>query len=43
MRAICIITALEDNGFIAYVEGADDFVSNPFNHVELTFRAPDAN
>jgi DNA-binding response OmpR family regulator len=35
---IIIITALEDSGFIAYLEGADDFVSKPFNLVELTFR-----
>ena len=35
---IVIITALEDSGFIAYLEGADDFVSKPFNLVELTFR-----
>ena len=35
---IIIITALEDSGFIAYLEGADDFVGKPFNLVELTFR-----
>ena len=35
---IIIITALEESGFIAYLEGADDFVSKPFNLVELTFR-----
>ena len=35
---IIIITALEDSGFIAYLEGADDFISKPFNLVELTFR-----
>jgi DNA-binding response OmpR family regulator len=35
---IIIITAMEDSGFIAYLEGADDFVSKPFNLVELTFR-----
>jgi DNA-binding response OmpR family regulator len=35
---IIIVTALEDSGFIAYLEGADDFVSKPFNLVELTFR-----
>jgi DNA-binding response OmpR family regulator len=35
---IIIITAMEDSGFIAYLEGANDFVSKPFNLVELTFR-----
>ncbi len=35
---IIIITALVDSGFIAYLEGADDFVSKPFNLIELTFR-----
>ena len=35
---IIIITALQDSGFVAYLEGADDFVSKPFNLVELTFR-----
>ncbi|MDH3556711.1 MAG: response regulator [Deltaproteobacteria bacterium] len=35
---IIIITANEDSGFIAYLEGADDFVGKPFNLVELTFR-----
>jgi two-component system cell cycle response regulator len=35
---IIIITALDDRGFIAYLEGADDFVTKPFNPVELTFR-----
>jgi len=35
---IIIVTALDDRGFIAYLEGADDFVTKPFNPVELTFR-----
>ena len=35
---IIIVTALDDRGFIAYFEGADDFVTKPFNPVELTFR-----
>jgi DNA-binding response OmpR family regulator len=35
---IIIITGLDDRGFIAYLEGADDFVTKPFNPVELTFR-----
>ena len=35
---IIIITALDDRGFIAYLEGADDFVTKPFHPVELTFR-----
>ncbi len=35
---IIIITGLDDRGFIAYLEGADDFVTKPFNPVELTFQ-----
>ena len=35
---IIIVTGLGDTGFIAYLEGADDFVTKPFNQVELTFR-----
>lgn len=35
---IIIITALDDRGFIADLEGADDFVTKPFNSMELTFR-----
>lgn len=35
---IIIITALDDRGFLAYLEGADDFVTKPFNSMELTFR-----
>jgi DNA-binding response OmpR family regulator len=35
---IIIVTGLDDTGFIAYLEGADDFVTKPFNQVELTFR-----
>ena len=35
---IIIITGLDDRGFIAYLEGADDFVTKPFSPVELTFR-----
>ena len=32
---IIIITALEESGFIAYLEGADDFVSKPFRRDEI--------
>ena len=35
---IIIITALDDRGFLAYLEGADDFITKPFNSMELTFR-----
>ena len=35
---IIIVTALADRGFMAYLEGADDFVTKPFNNIELTFR-----
>jgi DNA-binding response OmpR family regulator len=35
---IIIVTGLDDRGFMAYLEGADDFVTKPFNPVELTFR-----
>ena len=35
---IIIITALDDRGFLAYLEGADDFINKPFNSMELTFR-----
>ncbi len=35
---IIIITALDDRGFLAYLEGADDFIIKPFNSMELTFR-----
>ena len=35
---IIIITALDDRGFQAYLEGADDFITKPFDSMELTFR-----
>ncbi len=35
---IIIVTGLDDRGFMAYLEGADDFVTKPFRPVELIFR-----
>ena len=35
---IIMVTAFEDRDVDAFVEGADDFVTKPFNLVELSFR-----